>query len=342
MYKLLIRPILFLVKPETVHHLIMTAFRLISLIPPYINVIKKAYRIHNSKVKPVHVFGLDFPHPVGLAAGFDKDAKAFNVLQAFGFSHIEIGTVTPKAQSGNPKPRLFRMVKNFALINRMGFNNHGVYETAKNLKKRKPGLIIGGNIGKNTTTPLEESVSDYLECFKSLYGLVDYFVVNVSCPNVKGLHKLQDKDALLSILSALTHYRSTQVVYTPVLLKIAPDLTNELIDDSLAVIEQCGLDGVVATNTTTSREGLTNYTSTEIEKIGNGGLSGKPLTVRSTEVIRYISQKTNGKLPIIGVGGIMSVTDAKEKLDAGASLIQIYTGFIYEGPGFVKNIVNSL
>ena len=289
------------------------------------------------------LFGLTFQSPVGLAAGFDKNAEVYNEMSAFGFGFIEIGTVTPLGQKGNPKPRCFRLPQDKAIINRMGFNNKGADAAANSLKKRKrkAGLIIGGNIGKNTATDNENAANDYLQDFITLYDYVDYFVVNVSCPNVTDLRKLQDKDNLTGILSGLIEQRRFQDVYKPILLKISPDLTIEQVDETLEIINKTGLDGIVATNTTTSREGL--QTSAEIiEKIANGGLSGKPLTLRSLEIVRHIAEKTEGKLPIIGVGGIMTEQDAINMLQAGASLVQIYTGFIYEGPGFVKRINRKL
>lgn len=294
-----------------------------------------------SKLKR-NVFGLEFINPIGLAAGFDKNADLFQHFDAFGFSFIEVGTITPKAQPGNPKPRSFRLKKDKALINRMGFNNKGVDNAVNNLKGRKnPRIIIGGNIGKNTLTPNDKAHEDYLYCFKELYDHVDYFVVNVSCPNIKDLKQLQDSDNLSGILSEVTLYRSSQKQYKPILLKVSPDLTTEQLDSNIETAQQFNLDGFVATNTTTSRENLSTDKLT-VETIANGGLSGEPLKNRSTEVIRYIHSKTKGSMPIIGVGGISSVEDALEKLDAGASLIQLYTGFIYEGPGIIKKICKAI
>jgi len=272
-----------------------------------------------------------------LAAGLDKDAEAFEMLGALGFGFVEIGTVTPKGQKGNPKPRLFRIKADEGLINRMGFNNLGVEEAVKHIKKRSKNLILGGNIGKNTLTPNEKANDDYNLCFNELYDYVDYFTVNVSCPNITDLHELQDKGALLSLLSDLTQIRATKKIRKPILLKLSPDLNFNQIDDTLEIIKQTGLDGVVATNTSLSRDNLLTPTPL-IKSIGRGGLSGKPIKERSTEIIRYIAKKTDGKLPIIGVGGIMTAEDAIEKLNAGAHLIQIYTGFIYEGPGLIRAI----
>lgn len=281
--------------------------------------------------------GLHFKNPVGLAAGLDKDALVIDELSAFGFGFIEIGTVTPKPQPGNDKPRLFRLKKDQALINRMGFNNSGVKEVAARLRKRKSGIIIGGNIGKNKVTPNEEAVNDYLTCFEELHDTVDYFVVNVSSPNTPGLRELQEKEPLKKLLGTLQKENLRKKKPRPILLKIAPDLTDFQLDDIVEIVKETGIEGIIATNTTIDRSGL-HTSDQELEKIGAGGLSGKPLTIRSTEVIRYLYQRSGGSFPIIGVGGIHSPEDALEKLQAGASLIQIYTGFIYEGPGLIKRI----
>ncbi len=290
-----------------------------------------------SKLLKRELFGLTFENPVGLAAGFDKNAEVFGALAAFGFGFIEIGTVTPLAQAGNTKPRLFRLKKDKALINRMGFNNKGLKNAVKNLKKRNKKIIIGGNIGKNTNTPNDKANEDYFKCFNELFPYVDYFTVNVSCPNISDLHKLQDKNSLLELLSGIQKINKSKQKPKPVLLKISPDLTFSQIDETLETIQKTKIDGIVAVNTTSKRYSL-SYSEDKFEKIGNGGLSGKPLNDRSTAIIRYISEKTEGKLPIIGVGGIMNKYDALEKLNAGASLVQVYTGFIYEGPSLVKKI----
>ena len=289
----------------------------------------------------VEVFGITFPNRVGMAAGFDKHANLYNLLSVFGFGHIEIGTVNPLPQPGNPKPRLFRLKKDKALINRMGFNNPGVETFVRNLKKNQPEMIIGGNIGKNTLTPNEKAVDDYLTCFEKLYDLVDYFVINVSCPNIVGLGKLQDKDELIKIIETLQQYACEKPVKKPVLLKISPDLNKGQLDDTLSVVQQTSIDGIIATNTTTSREGLKTAPET-ITKIGKGGLSGQPLRERATQTIRYITKQTAGSVPVIAVGGIMTPEDALEKIQAGAKLVQIYTGFIYHGPGVVKNINQTI
>lgn len=338
MYKIIARPLLFKLQPETAHSVIFRSLKTLQAIPGGLALTKLFCKIPQ---KPVEVFGLTFPNPVGLAAGLDKDADAFDILGAMGFGFIEIGTVTPKAQSGNPKPRLFRLVKDKALINRMGFNNLGVEQTVKMLKKKRTKVIIGGNIGKNKITANEDAVTDYIACFEALYPYVDYFVVNVSSPNTPNLRELQDKEPLTHLLNSLQKLNNSKPKSKPVLLKIAPDLTDSQLDDIVDIVNETKIAGLVATNTTICRTNLT-YSDADIEAIGNGGLSGKPLKNRSTEVIRYLYQKSNGTIPIIGVGGIMSAEDAKEKLDAGATLVQLYSGFIYEGPGLIKDIVKSL
>ncbi len=287
------------------------------------------------------VFGLTFDNPVGLAAGFDKDASMIDGLSNFGFGFIEIGTVTPEPQPGNPKPRLFRLPEDKALINRMGFNNHGVAEMVDRLKRRRTKLIIGGNIGKNKLTPNEQAVDDYIKCLNSLYDYVDYFVVNVSSPNTPDLRQLQEKEPLKRLLSDLQDEIVKHPQKKPLLLKIAPDLTDTQLDDIIEILNQLKLDGIVATNTTTKRDQL-SLSAREIQRIGDGGLSGEPLEARSNEVIRYLKNKLSDHIPIIGVGGIMDEADVMRKLEAGASLVQLYTGFIYEGPGIVKKINQAL
>jgi len=285
----------------------------------------------------VECFGLKFPNPVGLAAGFDKDAKLFNELSAFGFGFIEIGTLTPQGQEGNPKPRLFRLPKDKSLINRMGFNNEGVEIAIDRLKKKKAKVLIGGNIGKNKVTPNENAVDDYVKCYKALLPYVDYFVVNVSSPNTPNLRALQDKEPLTVLLNTLQEEKRIAKAQQPILLKIAPDLNEDQLIDIIDIVSDTKIDGVIATNTTISREGL-NTAKETIEEIGAGGLSGASVTARSTEVIRFLHSKSNGAFPIIGVGGISTAEDAIAKLEAGASLIQVYTGFIYEGPSMIKKI----
>ena len=292
------------------------------------------------------LFGLRFPNPVGLAAGFDKDAKFYRELTDFGFGFIEIGTVTPKPQEGNPKKRLFRLKKDSAIINRMGFNNGGVEAVLSRIKKNpekgeKGHVLIGGNIGKNKVTPNEEAVNDYVICFDALYDHVDYFVVNVSSPNTPNLRALQEKEPLTKLLQTLQEKNSAKEQRKPILLKIAPDLTDEQLMDIIDIVSETKIDGVIATNTTIDRGGL-KEDDKKVEEIGAGGLSGKPLTKRSTEVIRFLAEKSNRSFPIIGVGGIHSAEDALEKIEAGASLVQLYTGFIYEGPALIKRINKAL
>lgn len=327
MYKSLIRPILFKFDPESVHHF---TFWMMKRLP----FLKRFYAF-----KPIEdprlereVFGIKFKNPVGLAAGFDKDAALFNELSDLGFGFIEVGTLTPKAQPGNPPKRLFRLKKDSAIINRMGFNNRGVDAAVERLKKNK-GVLIGGNIGKNKTTPNENAVEDYVVCFEKLFPHVDYFVVNVSSPNTPNLRELQDKEPLTKLLGTLQDLNLTRKKPKPILLKIAPDLTDEQLLDIIDIVKQTGIAGVIATNTTLSRNNLESADRDE-----SGGVSGKPLTKRSTEVIRFLNSKSNGAFPIIGVGGIHSAEDAIEKLEAGASLLQLYTGFIYEGPGLINQI----
>lgn len=340
MYKQVIRPLLFRIDPEKVHHYIVAFIKLGFLIPGISKLVASVFNVHDPRLKRT-VLGIEFKNPVGLAAGFDKNASFYKEFANFGFSFIEIGTVTPKAQPGNPQPRIFRIPTSKALINRMGFNNHGVHQTVNNLKNRKTRIIIGGNIGKNTSTPNESAVNDYIFTFNELYYCVDYFVVNVSCPNISDLHKLQDKDSLMEILTAILKERDNKTIKKPVLLKISPDLNVHQIDEVIEIVKESGIDGLVATNTTTGRYHL-NISENEISNIGNGGMSGLPIRDRSTEIIKYISDKTNKSIPIIGVGGIMTPEDAIAKLKAGASLVQIYTGFIYEGPALVKKINQAL
>ena len=331
MYKLLIRPILFCFDPEQVHHFTFSLIRFLNKIPGCGKLFQSIYEVKNPKLER-EVFGLKFKNPVGLAAGFDKDAKLYQELSNFGFGFIEIGTLTPKPQEGNPKKRLFRLKEDSAIINRMGFNNGGVDEAVERLKKNN-GVLIGGNIGKNKNTPNEEATLDYEICFEALFPHVDYFVVNVSSPNTPNLRALQDKEPLTHLLQTLQNLNLQKPKQKPILLKIAPDLTNEQLLDIIDIINETKIAGVIATNTTLYREGLQSENKTEM-----GGLSGKPLTNRSTEVIRFLSENSNKSFPIIGVGGIHSADDAIEKLNAGASLVQLYTGFIYEGPSLIKKI----
>jgi len=331
MYKFLIRPVLFWFDPEEVHHFTFSMIRFLSKIPGFPTLFKSLYEVNDKRLE-TQVFGLTFKNPVGLAAGFDKDAKLYQELSNFGFGFIEIGTLTPKPQDGNPKKRLFRLKEDSAIINRMGFNNGGVQLAAERLKKNKH-VLIGGNIGKNKLTPNEDAVTDYEICFDGLYDVVDYFVVNVSSPNTPNLRALQDKEPLTQLLQTLQNKNTAKPKQKPILLKIAPDLTDEQLLDIIDIVKETKIAGVIATNTTISREGLQSENKKE-----TGGLSGKPLTKRSTEVIRFLSEKSNKAFPIVGVGGIHSAEDAIEKLEAGASLIQLYTGFIYEGPALVQAI----
>jgi dihydroorotate dehydrogenase len=335
MYKLFIRPILFCFDPEKVHYFTFSFIRIVSKIPGFPSLFRFLYQVNDKRLE-TEVFGLKFKNPVGLAAGFDKDATLYNELSSLGFGSIEIGTLTPKGQPGNEKKRLFRLKEDSAIINRMGFNNGGVLEAVERLKKNK-GVLIGGNIGKNKVTLNEDATSDYEICFDALYDYVDYFVVNVSSPNTPNLRALQEKEPLTQLLQTLQNKNLIKSKQKPILLKIAPDLTDEQLLDIIDIVKQTQIAGVIATNTTISRKGLKACSQTEI-----GGLSGKPLTERSTEVIRFLSEKSNKAFPIIGVGGIHSAQDALDKLDAGASLIQLYTGFIYEGPALIKAINKAI
>lgn len=326
--------------PEKAHHTVTRSLRSLTKVWGLKPLLKSIYTIEDPRLER-EVFGLKFKNPVGLAAGFDKNAEYIEEMSNFGFGFIEIGTVTPRPQPGNDKPRMFRLIPDEALINRMGFNNQGADVAAGRLKhlKNRNGLIIGGNIGKNKVTPNEEAVNDYIYCFNALYDYVDYFVVNVSSPNTPGLRDLQEKEPLMHILNTLQGLNSQKEVPKPILLKIAPDLTDSQLDDIVEIVTQTKIAGLIATNTTISREGLQSDSNLVKE---TGGVSGKPLTKRSTEVIRYVHEKSNGAFPIIGVGGIHSAADALEKLKAGASLVQIYTGFIYEGPGLIRDICKGI
>lgn len=343
MYKKIIRSLLFKFDPEKIHHSTFKMIRFSHKIGLG-SIFKSLYRMNNPKLER-NLFGIKFPNPVGLAAGFDKDAKLYQELSGFGFGFIEIGTVTPRPQIGNEKPRLFRLPQDEAIINRMGFNNGGVYEAVERLKanrNRKKPVIIGGNIGKNKDTPNENAVDDYLICFEALFDYVDYFVVNVSSPNTPNLRELQDKEPLTKLLQTLKNKNSELSVSSsenerPILLKIAPDLTDEQLLDIIEIVSETKISGVIATNTTISRDGLISENKKE-----TGGLSGKPLTNRSTEVIRFLSEKSKKAFPIIGVGGIHSAEDAIEKLKAGADLVQLYTGFVYEGPGLIRKINKTI
>ncbi len=349
MYKVL-RSILFFFDPEWVHYFSMNGLKFLCSIPGIKKQVASSFK--PQKNIPHSIFNIQFPNRVGLGAGFDKNARYLNELEALGFGFVEIGTVTPLPQAGNDKPRLFRLPKDKALINRMGFNNDGVKVVAQRLAswktrnekqktRNEKRLIIGGNIGKNKITPNEDAWLDYEKCFLALHDYVDYFVVNVSSPNTPGLRALQEKDALHKILSRLKIKNEELKIKKPILLKIAPDLSLQQLDDVITLALEIKLDGLVAANTTISRQQL-QTTNHKLQTIGAGGLSGLPVKARSTEIVKYIHQKTNGQIPIIASGGIFTGADAKEKLDAGASLVQVWTGFIYEGPGIVKNICAHL
>lgn len=340
MYKLL-QKILFLTPPEWAHYFSMNCLRLLCSLG-FRKMITRLYKPGVTTASSV--FNLSFTNPVGLGAGFDKNAKYLRELEALGFGFVEIGTVTPLPQPGNEKPRLFRLPADKALINRMGFNNEGAAAIAARLKawRKKPSrLIIGGNIGKNKITPNEEAWLDYEKCFLALHPYVDYFVVNVSSPNTPGLRELQEKESLRKILTHLQQLNKAQSIQRPLLLKIAPDLTTTQLDDVIDLALEIKLDGLVATNTTISREGL-QANAEKVKAIGMGGLSGLPLKEKSTGVVKYICGQTKGQVPVIASGGIFTGADAMEKKEAGASLVQVWTGFIYEGPGIVKRICKSL
>lgn len=336
----LIKKILFGFPPESIHHSVMRGLKIVNALPFGKNVLDAFCQPRGNGLER-ELWGLRFRNPVGLAAGFDKDARYIDELAHLGFGFVEIGTVTPQPQPGNDQPRLFRLPEDKALINRMGFNNEGARAAAKRLQQRRSNIIVGGNIGKNKVTPNEEAVSDYEKCFHTLFDVVDYFVVNVSSPNTPNLRALQEKEPLKQLLHHLQTLNMQKARPKPILLKIAPDLTTTQLDDIIEIVAETGLAGIVATNTTISREGLQTSLET-LEEIGAGGLSGLPVRERATEVIRYIHQHSGGKIPIIAAGGIFTAKDAQEKLDAGASLVQVYTGFIYEGPAIVKKICQGL
>ena len=339
-YKSIIKPLLFQLNPETAHHFTFNTLKTLFKIPFAKKIASSIFCLEQKSLER-EVIGLKFKNPVGLAAGFDKDAKLCHELSAFGFGFIEIGTVTPVAQPGNEKPRMFRLPLDNGLINRMGFNNEGVVAATNRLRKRNKNLIIGGNIGKNKITVNEEAINDYETCFITLFDVVDYFVVNVSSPNTPGLRALQDKEPLTHLLNHLQQLNNKKQHPKPILLKIAPDLTNEQLDEIVAIVLETKLAGIVATNTTISRANLKTE-KTIVASYGAGGLSGKPITQRSTAVIKYIADKAQKRFAIIGVGGIHNADDAIEKLNAGADLVQVYSGFIYEGPGLVKSILKKL
>jgi len=335
MYRYFIKPILFLGDPEWIHYFIFSIIKWVNKIPGISQFIRLLYEVNHPKLER-ELFGIKFKNPIGLAAGFDKDAKLYKELSNFGFGFIEIGTLTPKPQSGNSKKRLFRLPEDKGLVNRLGFNNEGVEAAIPRLNKNK-NIIIGGNIGKNKATPNKKAVDDYRFCFNSLYPFVDYFVVNVSSPNTPNLRALQEKKPLTELLNTLQNLNKSKEKPKPILLKIAPDLNKDQLLDIIDIIKKTNIAGVIATNTTLSRKGLKSSNQFE-----SGGLSGKPLTDKSTEVIRFLVERSNKAFPIIGVGGIHKPNDAIEKLNAGADLIQLYTGFVYEGPALVKRINRAI
>ena len=341
MYKRIILPLLFRFDAETIHHVVTSLMKVAFAIPGVSALSRRWYVVADPRLERT-VFGLTFPNPIGMAAGFDKNAELVSELSDLGFGFIEIGTVTPRPQPGNPRPRLFRLKADGGLINRMGFNNKGAGPAAERLRhfaKNRNGrrVIVGGNIGKNKDTPNENALSDYMAGFRELFDAVDYFVVNVSSPNTPGLRDLQEREPLTHLLTALQVENRQRPASKPILLKIAPDLTNGQLDDIIGIVAETGIAGVIATNTTISRATLTTDAGV-VAEMGAGGVSGRPLRERSTEVIQYLHQQSGGAFPIIGVGGIFSAEDAIEKLDAGASLVQVYTSFIYEGPGLAKHI----
>jgi len=339
MYRFL-RPLFFIFPPEAMHSFVAGLMRFVYCVPPLRAWVRSMFTVENPALER-EFCGLKFSNPVGLAAGFDKNATLYRAFSTLGFSFIEIGTVTPKGQPGNPKPRLFRIVQDDALINRMGFNNKGVESAVKQLKRKRPDIIIGGNIGKNSATSNDDAPADYLECFRKLYPFVDYFTVNVSCPNVANLSELQNIGSLTGILTAVLTERDRQEYRKPVLVKISSDISFMHLDEILEIVEKMGVDGIVAVNTTIKRNDLT-IGKEHINQLGTGGLSGKPLTWKALETVNYIRQRTKGQLPVIGVGGIMTADDAINMLNAGATLVQIYTGFIYEGPKLVKKINQAI
>ena len=340
MYKHILKPILFRFNPETAHNLLFSGLAFLRHVPFARSIIRAIYKKEAPSLKK-EVFGITFPNPVGLAGGLDKNGEFYNDMANFGFGFVEIGSLTPQPQDGNPKPRCFRVPQDRAIINRFGINNKGVRNAVQHLKNERPEVIVAANISKNTSSINEDAAKDYESAFALLYDFVDMFVVNVSCPNVVGLTSLQDISFLSEIVDKLLDLRMYYDEYRPILLKVSPDLAKEQLDDIIDYCLRSGIDGLVAGNTTRSRDGLT-ISQEKIEKIGNGGMSGAPVHKKNLELVRYIHARTEGKLPIIGVGGIMSAEDAQAMIDAGASLVEIYSGFIYEGPALVKKIIKHL
>ncbi len=340
MYKHILKPILFRFNPETAHNLLFSGLAFLRHVPFARSIIRAIYKREAPSLKK-EVFGITFPNPVGLAGGLDKNGEFYNDMANFGFGFVEIGSLTPQPQDGNPKPRCFRVPQDKAIINRFGINNKGVRNAVEHLKNERPNVIVAANISKNTTSINEDAAKDYESAFALLYDFVDMFVVNVSCPNVVGLTSLQDISFLSEIVDKLLDLRMYYDEYRPILLKVSPDLAKEQLDDIIDYCLRSGIDGLVAGNTTRSRDGLT-ISQEKIEKIGNGGMSGAPVHKKNLELVRYIHARTEGKLPIVGVGGIMSAEDAQAMIDAGASLVEIYSGFIYEGPALIKKIIKHL
>ncbi len=340
MYKLIVRPIFFLFDPEKIHHFTFALVKFLSKIPFVASIFRGLYQVNDKKLER-NLFGLTFKNPVGLAAGFDKNAVLYNELANFGFGFIEIGTVTPKGQVGNPKQRLFRLKDDKGIINRMGFNNEGLSAAIEQLKKNKGKVIIGGNIGKNTATKPENYTEDYITCFEALHPYVDYFVLNVSCPNVSSHAKLEDAAYLEELITEVQKINALKDKQKPILLKIAPDLNDTQLTEIIGLVATTKIDGVIASNTSVDRTGL-KASEERLKEIGNGGLSGQPIKDKSTRVIQYLADNSNKAFPIIGVGGIHSEKDALEKIEAGADLVQIYTGFIYEGPSLIKRINKAI
>jgi len=340
-YKTFIRPLLFRFDPEKVHHFVSSSLQFVFSIPGMAALVRGITSVNDERLKR-EVFGLKFKNPVGVAAGFDKEAQLFGALGNLGFGFVEVGTITPKGQPGNEQPRLFRLPPDGALVNRMGFNNEGMDAALHRLKKRRrTDVVVGGNLGKNTSTSNARAAEDYLQLFESLFEVVDYFVVNVSCPNISDLRELQDKKALLEILGNLQKLNRKKSSPKPILLKVSPDLNFSQLDEVIELVAETGIAGVVAVNTTVSRKQL-KTSDKRVRTIGRGGLSGKPLQNRALEVVRYLSEKSGRAFPIIGVGGIFTPEDALQMLDAGADLVQVYTGFIYEGPFIAKRINKAI
>ncbi len=341
MYKHFLKPILFRFNPETAHNILFSFLSFLRHVPFAQSIIRAIYHKDSPSLER-EVFGINFPNPVGLAGGLDKNGEFYNDMANFGFGFVEIGSLTPLPQDGNAKPRCWRVPGDRAIINRYGINNKGVRNAVEHLKKVRPEVVVAANISKNSNSINEEAAKDYETSFSLLYDFVDMFVVNVSCPNVVGLTALQDIGFLSDIVDRLLDLRMLYDNYRPILLKVSPDLAHEQLDEIIDYCLRSGIDGIVAGNTTRSRDGLTSISQEKIEEIGNGGMSGAPIHKKNLELVRYVHEKSLGKLPIIGVGGIMSAEDAKEMIDAGASLVEIYTGFIYEGPGLIKKIIKHL